>query len=84
MSAGWADPPPVLELYPETNPAANPDPLDPFVEQAREFDPERGIPRWSWKAAGSFAAAVGRSTSGGDAMLRRGRSCPQAHSAGPW
>ncbi|HEX6149427.1 MAG TPA: hypothetical protein VFZ39_06635, partial [Nocardioides sp.] len=53
---------------PGPGPAADPD--DPAAEWAREFDPERGIPRWSWKAGASFAAAVGRNTAGGDAMIR--------------
>ncbi len=68
LAAEWADAHPVLPEDPEPFPATDPD--DPAAEWAREFDSERRIPRWSWKAGASFAAAVGRNTTGGDAMIR--------------
>ncbi|HEX6149642.1 hypothetical protein, partial [Nocardioides sp.] len=65
LAAEWADAHPLVPDDPRPDnaelddpgpgPAADPD--DPAAEWAREFDPERGIPRWSWKAGASFAAA---------------------------
>jgi hypothetical protein len=68
LATEWADAHPVLPEDPE--PFAAIDPQDPAAEWARELDAERGIPGWSWRAGASFAAAVGRSTAGGDAMIR--------------
>ncbi len=67
LATEWADAHPVLPEEPEPFAA---DAADPAAEWARDFDAERGVPRWSWKAGASFAAAVGRATAAGDAMIR--------------
>jgi len=46
----------------DAHPDLDHDPDDP--------DAERGIPGWSWKAAAPFAAALGRSTASGEALIR--------------
>ena len=46
------------------------DPVDPADEAARPFDEDRGLPSWSWSAAAPLAAALGRSTQAGDALIR--------------
>ena len=68
LATEWADAHPLLPDDP--GPFGATDPGDPAAEWEREFDEERGIPSWSWKAGASLAAAVGRSTAAGDAMIR--------------
>jgi len=72
LATEWADAHPALIEDPEPHAAepVDPAPGDPAEEWAREFDEERGIPEWSWKATASFASALGRSTSSGDALIR--------------
>ncbi|GAA1475647.1 HNH endonuclease signature motif containing protein [Nocardioides aestuarii] len=69
QAAEWADAHPDLGDEPF---AATSDPagLEPGAEALRAFDEERGIPGWSWSAAAPFAAAIGRSTAAGDALIR--------------
>ncbi len=69
LAAEWADSHPSLVDDPEPWPASRAT-GDPAEEWSREFDEERGIPAWSWKASASFAAALGRSTASGDALIR--------------
>ena len=72
LAAEWADAHPGLVDDPEPWPAEREARTwgDPAEEYSREFDEERGIPAWSWKASASFAAALGRSTASGDAFVR--------------
>lgn len=69
-AAEWADAHPVLEGDAEPFPARDRHPADPFVEEAREFDADRGIPAWQWSAGAPFAAALGRSTAAGENLIR--------------
>jgi hypothetical protein len=69
LAADWADAHP--DLGDEPFPAAPDSPgLGPGAEALRPFDEERGIPGWAWSAAAPFAAAIGRSTLAGDALIR--------------
>lgn len=66
LAADWADAHP---------PVSDPEPFpgqpreDPFG-RPEEVDENRGIPAWSWSASAPFAAAIGRSTAAGEAMIR--------------
>lgn len=43
----------------------------PDLDQDRDDpDAERGIPGWLWSASAPFAAALGRSTASGEALIR--------------
>ncbi len=57
QAAEWADAHPDLDHDPD-----DPDPDDPNAL--------RGIPGWEWSASAPFAAALGRSTASGDALIR--------------
>src|SRR5688500_16467418 len=46
----------------DAHPDLEHDPDDPDVE--------RGIPGWEWSASAPFAAALGRSTASGEALIR--------------
>ena len=68
LAAEWADAHPVLTDSPQPRPSRGAG--DPAEEWAREFDEDRGIPRWAWSATAPLAAALGRSTLAGDALIR--------------
>ncbi len=56
-----------------TSPSRRPRTHLPSTRPSRpggSFDEQRGIPGWSWSAAAPFAAAIGRSTLAGDALIR--------------
>ena len=68
LSAEWADAHPTLvDAEPGDGRSRTGDPAE---EWGREFDEDRGIPGWAWSATAPFAAALGRTTAGGDAMIR--------------
>lgn len=67
LAAEWAD------AHPQLPDVEGSDALstgDPAEEWGREFDEDRGIPGWAWSATAPFAAALGRTTVGGDALIR--------------
>jgi hypothetical protein len=69
LAAEWADAHPSLDD--DRGPYhASRTPGEPGEEMAREFDEDRGIPGWSWSATAPLAAALGRSTLAGDALIR--------------
>jgi hypothetical protein len=73
LACAWADAHPA-ETAPEPHPARRSlgtfDDLDPGSEGEAEPDERRGIPGYAWDCAAPFAAAVGRTTQAGDALLR--------------